>query len=120
MKRLPNVPYIENEEERYKKFRGEWVASYAKAIQADYVGIVFNGIIKYMYIPTKWECGENRYTKKGRILKTLRFEGEKVENHKYLGKSIKNVKKLIPIGPDEYEEHEIFGSGAVTGYINIY
>lgn len=105
--------------EHHEEFRGNWVLSKNKLDKIELVCGVYNNIIKYVCVPKEWECVGQRDSRKRKTYE-YRFNGDVIKNHKYIGKSIKDCKKMVYNKKTKsYEEKNIFGQGAAIGYLNL-
>lgn len=119
VKRNRSWNYKMTPEEHHEEFRGNWVVSKEKIDKIQLVCGVYNNVIKYVCIPTKWEFVKQRNNPR-RKCNEYRFDGIVIKDHKYIGKSIKDFKKTVyDEKTNSYHTKYIFGHGQSIGYLNI-
>lgn len=106
--------YNDDYKTKYEKIRGWWNISKLKAKRIDYIFIIFNGIVKYVYKPKSFEW---RKRKNGR--NECKFDGELVEDSIYLNTSIRENKLRFSKDHQDYAQLDgtrIWGRGNCIAY----
>ena len=82
------------DEDLYEKVREVWTLNADRASKANYILIVWKGIVKEMYKDAEWTELFGKWNKSKRNVRKWRFTATKVKRHKYLGTDISKYIKF--------------------------